>query len=176
MSKRNTTDFIFGIAGNLVASLLVAIANILFGRFAPNAPREVLDIASLILPLTAILLLLFKNKIKKMIVELCLWITKIRKSTAQTLHPGFVKKLFINIFDGINQFIKQFFNMDRQMKKRQNLFEMAIKPSIIIVTMITVFVVVGFGVSIRWLYEQRTITTIPAVYSTYRQVYDLLTP
>ena len=118
MSKKKTLDFIWGIVGSLVASLMIAIANILFGRFSPNFPREILDVFSIILPLLIILIYLYREKIKK-------------------VH---------------------------------------IRPSIIIVTIVTMFLIVGFGVSIRWLFEQRTAITMPYVVNSYRQIYDILAP
>lgn len=118
MNDKQSSEFILGIANNLFASLIIMVANILIGRFIPNSPREFLDIASLLLPLTAIFMFLYRNKIKKI----------------------------------------------------------RIKPSAIIVMAITAFLIISFGVSIRWLYEQRTERTILPVYSSYQQIYDFLAP
>ena len=176
MNKKQTSDFVWGIVGNIVASLLIALANILVGRFIPNAPREVLDVSSLVLPLLIIFMFLYRDRIGKIRIEPRSWFLKIRKSLTQAPQMEQVKYVFQSFFSGVRQFVLQLSEISHQTKKWANYLEKAIKPSVIIVTLITVFLIVGFGVSIRWLFEQRTITTVPPVYSSYRQIYDLLAP
>lgn len=118
MEQIKFADLAWGIVGNIVASLFVAIANILFGHFFSNFSREILDFISLSFPLAIILIFLYRKKIK----------------------------------------------------------HVRIKPSITIVILITTFVIVSAGVSVRWYYEQRIERTILPVYSSYQQIYDFLAP
>jgi hypothetical protein len=176
MNEKQSSDFVLGIAGNLVASLIIALANILIGRFAPNFSHEVLDVASLVLPLVLIFMFLYRGKIKQIRIEPRLWILRIRESITKTPQAGQIKQLFYGVVGCIRQFITQLSEIKLQSKNWINYLEKAIKPSVIIVTVITVFLIIGFGVSIRMLYEQRTITTAPSVYSSYQQIYDFLAP
>lgn len=176
MKNKQSSDFVWGIIGNILASLLIAIANIFAGRFMPNAPREVLDVASLLLPLSFIFIFLYQDRIKKIRIEPRLWLLQIRKlliQAPQTKQIGQFAHRFIN---GVRQSILRLFEIGHQTKNLANHFEKAIEPSVVIVTLITVFLIVGFGVSVRWLFEQRTITTISPVYDSYRQIYDFLAP
>ncbi len=176
MNKKQTSDFVVGIAGNLVASLIIMLANILFGRFVPNAPQEVLDIASYVLPLVFIFMFLYKDKIGKIQFNPRLWLSRIRKLITQAPQTEQVKQFFQSFIDGIRQFVSQLLKIGHQTKNWVNYLERAIKPSVIIVTVITVFFVIGFGVSIRWLFERKITTAAPPVYSSYQQIYDFLAP
>lgn len=176
MNEGQSSDFVLGIAGNLVASLIIALANIFIGRFIPNSPREILDVASLVLPLIVIFVFLYRKRIKKIRIEPRLWFSRIRESITKTPQVGQVKQFFSDLINGVRQFITQLSKIKLPSKNWINYLEKAIKPSVIIVTIITVFMIVGFGVSIRWLYEQRTVRTIPPVYSSYQQIYDFLAP
>lgn len=176
MNEKQPSDFALGIAGNLVASLIIALANILIGRFIPNSPREVLDVASLVLPLIIIFVFLYRNKIKKIRIEPRLWFLRIRESIIKTPQAGQIRQFFYGLVSSVRQFITQISRIKLQSKNWINYLEKAIKPSVIIVTVITVFLIVSFGVSVRWLYEQRTVRTIPPVYSSYQQIYDFLAP
>ena len=186
MNERQSSDFVLGIAGNLVASLIIALANILIGRFIPNSPREFLDVASLVLPLIIIFAFLNRKRIKKIRIEPRLWFLRIRESITKTPQVGQIKQFFHDLISGGRQFITQLSRIrlpsielpriNLPSKNWVNYLEKAIKPSVIIVTAITIFMIIGFGVSIRWLYEQRTVRTIPPVYSSYQQIYDFLAP
>jgi len=176
MSEKQSSDFVLGIVGNLVASLIIALANILIGRFIPKSPREILDIASLILPLIIVFMFLYRNRIKKMRIELRLWILRIRESITKTPQTGQIRHFSNDLISGLRQLVLRLSRIKLQSKNWKNYLEKAIKPSIIIVTVITVFLIIGFGVSIRWIYEQRTVRTIPPVYSSYQQIYDFLAP
>mgnify|MGYP003972785183 CR=1 FL=1 len=176
MNPKQTSDFILGIAGNLVASLIIALANIFFGRFAPNTPREFLDVASLVFPFVFIFMFLYKDKIGKIRFNPRLKFLHIRKSLTHAPLTKQVKQFFQSFINGVKEFVSQLLESGRQTKNWANYLERAIKPSVIIVTVITVFLIVSFGVSIRWLYEQRTITTTPSVYSSYQHIYDFLAP
>lgn len=181
MNKKHTSDFVWGIIGNIVASLLIALANILVGRFVPNAPREVLDVSSSILPLLIIFVFLYRGKIrrirmKQIHIEPSVWLLPIRRLLTQVPQKEQIKQFFHRLIGRMHQFALHLSEISRQTKNWATYFEKAIKPSVIIVTVVTVFLIVGFGVSIRWLFEQRTISTLPPVYSSYRQIYDLLAP
>ena len=176
MNDKQSSDFALGIAGNLVASLIIALANILIGRFIPKSPREILDVASLVLPLIVIFVFLYRNKIKKIRIEPRLWFLRIRESVTKTPQAGKIRYFFNNLLSGLRQLITQLSRIKLPSKNWKNYLDKAIKPSVVIVTVITVFLIVGFGVSIRWIYEQRTVRTIPPVYSSYQQIYDFLAP
>lgn len=176
MNEERPSDFVLGIASNLVASLIIALANILIGRFIPNFPGEFLDVASLVLPLILIFLFLYRNKIKKIRIEPRLWFLRIRESITKTPQVREIGQLFYDLINGIRQLVGQISRIKLQSKDWVNYLEKSIKPSVIIVTAVTVFLIVGFGVSIRWLYEQRIVKTIPPIYSSYQQIYDFLAP
>jgi len=176
MNEKQTSGFVWGITGNIVVSLLIALANILVGRFIPNSPREVLDVSSLVLPLLIIFLFLYRDKIRKVRVEPRLWFSQMRKLLTQAQLMEQNREFFSRFIGSVRQFVMQLFEINYQTKNLANYLDKAIKPSIIIVTVITVFLIVGFGVSIRWFFEQRTITTIPSIYNSYLQIYDFLAP
>ncbi|MFN8381695.1 MAG: hypothetical protein U0V02_07135 [Anaerolineales bacterium] len=176
MNDKQPSDFILGIAGNLVASLIIALVNILIGRFIPNSPRELLDIASLVIPLIVIFVFLYRNKITKIRIEPKTWFLQIQRLITQTPQAGQVRHFFYDLVNGVRQSVIQLTKLMLQSKNWVRYLEKAIKPSAIIVTAISVFLIVSFGVSIRWLYEQRTERTILPVYSSYQQIYDFLAP
>lgn len=181
MNEGQSSDFVLGIAGNLVAGLIIALANILIGRFIPNFPREILDVASLVLPLIVIFVFLYRKRIKKIQIEPRLWFLRIRESITKTPQVGQVKQFFYDLISGVRHFITQLSRIKLPRVKLPsknwiNYLEKAIKPSVIIVTVVTVFLIIGFGVSVRWLFEQRVKTAVPPVYSSYQQIYDFLAP
>jgi|GEM_PF-5944892 len=176
MNKKQTSDFVLGIAGNLVASLVIMLANILFGRFVPNAPREVLDVASLVLPLLFFFMFLYKDRIGKIQFNPRLWISRIRKLITQAQQTEQVKQFFQSFIDSVCRFVSQLLDIGHQTKNWVNYLERAIKPSVIIVTIITVFLIIGCGVSIRWLFERKITTAAPPIYNSYQQIYDFLAP
>jgi hypothetical protein len=176
MNKNQTSDFALGIIGNLLASVIIAVANILFGRFIPNAPRDVLDVGSSVLPVVIIILFLYRDKIRKIRIEPRLWLLRLRKTITQTPLAVQIKQFFYSVANGIRQFLLRLSEMRLQTKNWKIYLEKAIKPSVIIVTVITVFLIVSFGVSIRWLFERRIETASQPVYSSYQQIYDFLAP
>ncbi len=165
-----------GIAGNLVASLIIALANILFARFAPNVSREFLDVASLVLPLVLIFIFLYRDELRKIQFNPPAWRLRIRKSITQAPQIEQVRQFLQSLAKRVRQFVLQLFEMGRQTKGWLDYLERTIKPSIIIVTIITVFLIVSFGISIRWLFERRITTAVSPVYSSYQQIYDFLSP
>jgi len=118
MDTQKTTEFVWGILVNILASLLIALANILIGKFLPNAPREVIDILSLALPILFIVPFLSRGRLRKM----------------------------------------------------------RLSPSVVVVTLVTVLLIVGFGVSIRWLFEGRIETAVLPIYDVYRRIYNVPSP
>ena len=176
MNMKQTSGFIWGIVGNIVASLFIALANILIGRFIPNAPQKVIDVSSLVLPLLIIFMFLYRDRIGKIRIAPCSWFLKIRELLTQAPQMEQIRQLFRGSISSVYKFVLQLFKTDHKTKNWTNYLEKAIKPSVIIVTLVTVFLIVGFGVSIRWLFEQRIVTTIPSLNSSYRQVYDFLAP
>ena len=105
--------------GNILASLLIAVANILIGRFLPSAPSELIDILSMVLLLLVIGLLLIRGQLE--------WLRRGRLS-------------------------------------------------VIVVVLITTLLIIGIGISVRWLFEGRVETAVSPVYDVYRRVYDVLAP
>lgn len=120
-NTQKTTEFAWGILGNILASLLIALANILIGRFLPNAPSEVIDIISLVLPILFITLFLTR---------------------------GHLRKIRLN----------------------------ARMISIGVVALVTILLIIGFGIAIRWLFEQRIETAVHPIYDVYRRIYDVTSP
>jgi hypothetical protein len=176
MNKKQSSAFVWGIAGNIVASFLIALANILIGRFIPNAPREVLDVSSIILPLLFIILFLYRDKIRKVRIKPRFCLSQIRKLITQMPQWEEIAENFRRIFNNFRQIGLRFFEISHQTVKLADYFEKAKIPSAILITLVTVVIVVGFGVSIRWLFEQRTITTIPPITSSYHLIYEILAP
>jgi len=121
MNTQKTTEFAWGILGNILASLLIALANILIGRFLPNAPSEVIDIMSLVLPILFVILFLTRGHLRKI------------RLNARMISVG-------------------------------------------VVTLVTVLLIVGFGIATRWLFEQRIETAVPPIYDIYRRIYDVTSP
>ena len=48
--------------------------------------------------------------------------------------------------------------------------------SVGVVALVTVLLIVGFGIATRWLFEQRIETAVPPIYDIYRRIYDVTSP
>jgi hypothetical protein len=117
------------VIGYLVASLLLFITNVLAVRFWPEASREWLDGLSIFVPLTLLLLFVFRSEIAKM-----------RGKIGKVRRPS---------------------------------------PSIVIVLVVTMVLIIGFGLLFRWISEGRVpnIDTIsPTIYDAYRRIYNVIKP
>lgn len=176
MNEKQSSDFVLGIAGNIVAGLMNALANIFIGAFASNIPHEVVDIASLVFQLVILFMFLYRGKIKQIRIKPRLWFLRLRKAFTQTPQSTQIKQFFYTLASGIRQFLLQLSEIRLQTQNWKNYLEKAIKPSVVIVTVITVFLIVGFGVSIRWLFERRIEKAVQPVYGSYQQIYDFLAP